>query len=351
MDRDLSLKSQEVKLILLICGDSGTGKQTIVKGMINGIYNRKAKKDLKKLLLTLDRNNTIIHIHGWTKALSSSVIDIAYKMKFKVVFTLHDYFSVCPNGGFFNYTTNTICKFNPLSFKCLKCKCDSRNHFFKCYRIIRNFIQNKIVKLPKKMEYAIGISDLSIAVLKPFLNPRIKLEKIYNPIEFDRKEEKIDFKKNSYFLYVGRHRKEKGVSIFCQAVTDLKERGIVVGNGDEMQNLKHRYPNIEFTGWKTKEEVKEYMKKAKCLIFPSLWYETAGLTILEAQSLGIPSLVSNTCAGREFVNEQFTFNNQNINELKEKMKNVEKLENDFSFKNDYSNEKYIEKLLKFFENI
>ena len=41
MDRDLSLKSQEVKLILLICGDSGTGKKTIVKGMINGKQNTK----------------------------------------------------------------------------------------------------------------------------------------------------------------------------------------------------------------------------------------------------------------------------------------------------------------------
>ncbi len=85
-----------------------------LKGFINGIYNFKAKKEFKKLLLTLNRKETIIHVHGWTKALSCSVIDIALKLKFKVVFTLHDYFSICPNGGFFDYQNNQICKLNEM---------------------------------------------------------------------------------------------------------------------------------------------------------------------------------------------------------------------------------------------
>ena len=35
MNEDLSLQSDDVKLIILICGDSQTGKKTIVKGIIN----------------------------------------------------------------------------------------------------------------------------------------------------------------------------------------------------------------------------------------------------------------------------------------------------------------------------
>ena len=53
-----------------------------IKGALNGIYNFKARKEFKKLLKTLDKTTTIIHVHGWTKALSSSVFDIAFKMKF-----------------------------------------------------------------------------------------------------------------------------------------------------------------------------------------------------------------------------------------------------------------------------
>ena len=92
-----------------------------IKGALNGIYNFKARKEFKSLLKTLDNETTIIHVHGWTKALSSSVFDIAFKMKFKVVLTLHDYFTACPNGGYFNYKKNEICHLKPLSMKCIKC--------------------------------------------------------------------------------------------------------------------------------------------------------------------------------------------------------------------------------------
>lgn len=320
-------------------------ERNIFKGIINGIYNFKAKKELKKLLLNLDRENTVIHVHGWTKALSSSVFDIAFKMKFKVVLTLHDYFTACPNGGYFDYKENRICKRKPLSWKCIKCNCDSRNYTFKIYRLIRQFVQNKIVKLPQKLQYAIGISDLSIEVLKPTLNPNIRLEKIYNPIDFDEKEEKIDYKKNDYYLYVGRISKEKGVDIFCRAITELNLKGIAVGDGSEKERLEKEYPNIEFTGWKDSNEVKEYMKKAKCLIFPSLWYETAGLTILEAQAIGIPCIANYYCAGREFIKEEengLLF--KNINDLENKILKIHECK---TVKLNISSN-YLEDLLKFF---
>ena len=317
-----------------------------IKGFINGIYNFKAKREFKKLLKTLDKEHTVIHVHGWTKALSSSVFDIAFKMNFKVILTLHDYFTACPNGGYFDYKENKICKRKPLSWQCIKCNCDSRNYVFKIYRLFRQFVQNKIVKLPKKLKYAIGISDLSIEVLKPTLNPNIKLEKIYNPIDFDENEEKVDYTKNDYYLYVGRISKEKGVDIFCRAITDLNLKGIAVGDGSEKERLEKEYPNIEFTGWKDSKEVKEYMKKARCLIFPSLWYETAGLTILEAQALGIPCLVNNCCAGMEFVENSNKY--INLEDLKDKIIKDNLKVTKFN-KSNFFTKNYIKKLGEFYE--
>ena len=274
-----------------------------IKGAINGIYNFKTKKELKKLLKTLNPDNTVIHVHGWTKALSSSVFDIAFKMKFKVVLTLHDYFTACPNGGYFNYKKNEICHLKSLSWKCIKCNCDSRNYGFKLYRIVRQFVQNRIVKLNDKLEYAISISDFSEKILRPTLGKNTKVTRIYNPIDIDENAEKVDPSKNEYYLYVGRVSKEKGVDLFCQAISELDYKGIVVGDGNERQKLETQFPNIEFTGWKNKDEVKKYMRGARALIFPSRCYETAGLTILEAQTLGIPSIVCANCAGKEFVEE------------------------------------------------
>ena len=271
-----------------------------IKGAINGIYNFKAKKELKKLLKRLSPDNTIIHVHGWTKALSSSVFDIAFKMKFKVILTLHDYFTACPNGGYFNYNKNEICHLNPLSCKCIKCNCDSRSYFFKLYRIVRQFVQNKIVKLNDKLEYVISISEFSEKILKPTLGKNTKITRIYNPIDIDESAKKIDPSKNKYYLYVGRVSKEKGVDIFCEAITKLGYKGIVVGDGDEREKLEEKYRNIEFTGWKNKYEVKEYMKNARALVVPSRWYEAAPLTPLEAMQYGIPCLVSDVSSSSEY---------------------------------------------------
>ena len=127
--------------------------------------------------------------------------------------------------------------------------------------------------------------------------------------------------------------------------------GIVVGDGNEKNSLQKKYGNINFVGWKNSKEVKQYMKKAKALIFPSRWYEGAGLTILEAQSLGIPCIVSRNCAGSDFIIENengYLFDG--IDELKGKISNIN-IEN-FKFDdNNYSKETYLSNLIKLYDSI
>lgn len=343
------------KKVVSICTNQGEAlkSKNRIKGFINGIYNFKAKRELKKLLKSLNKDETIIHVHGWTKCLSSSVFDVAFKLNYKLVLTMHDYFTACPNGGYFNYKENKICKLNPLSFKCIKCNCDSRNYLFKMYRIIRQFVQNKIVKLNDKLTDVISISNFSEKILKQTLNPKIKIHRVYNPINFDNNIEKVDFSKNEYFLYVGRISKEKGVDIFCKAITETNMKGIVVGDGDEKEKLEKKYSNIKFVGWKNSLEVKEYMKKAKALIFPSRWYETAGLTVLEAQALGLFTIVNENTAASEFLFNDISGTKYiGFEDLKQKIMLVEK--NNVSFKLNmdiYSYENYIYTLLKVYDKL
>lgn len=272
-----------------------------INGALRGLYNFKVAKELKKLLSTLDKDNTIIHVHGWTKSLSSSIFRIAFKMNFKVVLTLHDYFTACPNGGFFNYKKNKICKYKPLSIKCLMCNCDSRNYLFKIYRVFRQMVQNYNMKHLKNV---ITISDFSFDKLEKYFNTSIKSYKVYNPITL-RKNKRTLIENNKYYIYVGRVSKEKGVEIFCEALTKLKKKAIIVGDGEQLKLLKEKYKNsyIEFVGWKNSNEVKEYMNKSKALVFPSKWYEGAPLTIMESLALGLPCIVSKNCAASEFIDK------------------------------------------------
>ena len=284
--------------------------------------------------------------------MSSSIFDIAFKMNFKVVVTLHDYFTACPNGGYFNYKKNEVCRLSPLSKKCIKCNCDSRNYMFKLYRVIRQFVQNKIVRLNERLENVITISEFSEKILKKTLNSKTRITRVYNPIEIIKDEQKDDIAKNKYFLYVGRISKEKGVDLFCEAITELKYEGVIVGDGDEKARLEEKYPNIKFTGWKDKRDVKKYMKNSKCLVFPSKWYETAGLTVIEAQTLGIPAIVSKNCAASEFIEEGkngFLF--ENFEQLKENMMKLESQSLQVTLNNDFGIEKYLNNLKKLYGEI
>lgn len=281
-------------------GESLTNKNKI-RGFFYNIYNKKAKKMLKNLLKDLDPKETIIHVHGWTKSLSSSVFKCIYKMNYKMVLTLHDYFVACPNGGFYNYKKEKICNYSPLSLKCIVCNCDSRNYFFKIYRIFRQFVQNKIVRVSKKTKNVITISKLNENVLRQYL-PNANFTRIYNPIDYPVNMNN-DLHSKEYYLYVGRVDKEKGVDDFCKCITELNLKGIVVGSGSELDSLSKQYPQIDFVGWKSKEEIIKYLDKSKAFVFPSKWYETAGLTILEAQYRGVFCYVRSSCAGREFIKE------------------------------------------------
>ncbi len=326
-----------------------------LRGALNGIWNIKAYKELKKLLSNLDKEKTIIHIHGWMKALSSSIFVAIKKMNFNHIVTYHDYFSYCPNGGFYNYKKNEICRLKPLSKKCILCNCDSRNYVLKIYRIMRHIVQNKIVKINELNKNIISISDFSYNILRDSISKNAKVRKIYNPIDITGQDEFIDnIEDNKYYLYVGRISKEKGVKYFCEAIKKLNYKGIVVGDGPQKKDLEKMYPDIEFTGWKSSDEVRQYMRKARALIFPSIWYEGAPLTILEAQKMGLPVIVSDCCAGIEFVSDdQLIFKSKNIDDLVEKIlklqKNLAYISKEvYKKSNKQYNKLYIEQIIEFY---
>lgn len=273
------------------------------KTMLRGIHNGVAKKKLEDLLSTLDSENTVVHIHGWTKSLSSSVFSACRKKGFKTFVTLHEYFTVCPNGGIFDYKKGKICDKKPGSLSCAVCNCDKRNYLQKLYRDVRQLFQTH--QLKKLQPNVIYITDFSRNILEKNIKFKHKSFLIENNVEiFDRV--KVEPSENSDYLFVGRMSKEKGADLFCEAVTKAGVNGIVIGSGAMYDELKEKYPNITFTGWLNSDEIKEYISKARCLVVSSIWYETMGLTILEMQAKGIPCIVPDRCAGIEYIKDKVT---------------------------------------------
>lgn len=292
------------------------------KSLFYGIYNFLAAKRISRLLKSLSKTNTIVHAHGWTKALSASVIHKASSLGFKVVISLHSYEITCPNLGLYNYQNKHVCKLKPMSLSCISTHCDARVYSHKLWRVMRQFVQNSVLQIPHKVEDYIYVSKWSKDLIAPLLPNNKNYYFVANPIEVGRRVELIA--QNSYFAYIGRLSPEKGVDIFLKACDELGCKGLVIGaasNADMTDTLKCP-ANVHFTGWQSSEEMEQYYSQIRVLVFPSYLYETMGLVVLEAASRGIPAIVASETAAVEFVEHEVTgliFKNGDIESLKECM--------------------------------
>lgn len=296
---DTTLKDSDVKIICLGQKDI-LSESNRLKAVKQGIWNKYAKKEFQKLLSGFNPNETIVHFHAWIKALSPAILQPIAKSGFKIVITLHDYFLFCPNGGLFNYQTLKICNRKASSIDCLLCNCDVRSYPQKIWRYLRQIVQWKVLKsIEKKNINIIYISKLNRDVSSPYLKDIVnKWYFVQNPIEIN-KQTVVDIQNNKKYLFIARLSSEKGIDLFCKAMKDLHLKGIVLGDGYLKEKLQKEYPEVEFKGWVTGQTKNDLIRQGKALVFPSLWYEGAPLTIIEMKSYGIPCIVPNKCSASE----------------------------------------------------
>jgi hypothetical protein len=105
--------------------------------VLQTLWNRTAYRTLLGLLATQDRRQTIVHLHGYTKALTTAPALAASRTDFAVICTLHDFFAACPNGAFYDYRLQEPCRLRALSVSCALTSCDKRHSLHKAYRVVR----------------------------------------------------------------------------------------------------------------------------------------------------------------------------------------------------------------------
>lgn len=312
--------------IKLIC----VGKPDILtdsnrwRAITKGLFDSNIKKQFQAVLANLNPNETIVHVHTWTKALTSAVFCVTAKMDFHLVLTLHDFFVSCPNGGFFNYYEKKICELRSLSCRCIFTDCDARSYPQKIWRILRLLTQNHFLWKNKKLTL-LYISDICKNMLISYIPSNVNMVYLPDPVDL-ASQGSVTIVDNEYYLYLGRLSPEKGIVLFCDAISELGLKGLVVGDGYLRKELEKKYPQIQFVGWASGEKKERCMKSAKALVFPSFWAETYGLVIAEAKSYGIPCIVPNKCAASEQIEDGqngYIFETGNLNSLKSAIKKYE----------------------------
>jgi len=266
-----------------------------------GIWNSEVFAKISNILKDYNKKETIIHIHSWVKALSISALGAIDKAGFSSVLTLHDYFSICPNGGLYNYQRQSICQLKPMSLGCLASNCDMRSYPQKLWRFARQ-LSYTYINFPKNFKYFIRVSDFSQKLLAPHLPKASVFYSVPNPIDIPKLPPAL-VQNNQIFSYIGRLSAEKGVAL----LSDLEHIPLrFIGQGEEEAKLKIQHPHAHFTGWVNREQIKEYLQQSRALIFPSQLYETQGLSVIEALAMGVPSIVASSSSASDFIEDGVT---------------------------------------------
>lgn len=244
---------------------------------------------VKKIIaLAQETKPDIAHMHNIYHQLTPSIIPALKKLGVKVVMTLHDGKLACPaylmlSRGKPCLDCNGSRFYLPLARNC------------QCSRLQGALLTAEAYYHKWKKSYD-GV-DLFITpsrFLADVVAPRIgqdRLEVLSNGI--DMGQYVPSWEDENYILYLGRLSAEKGVSTLIKAHAAMEAanapRLVIVGTGPLENELRElASPNVTFTGYCSGAPLREYIRKASCLVIPSECYENCPMSSIEAMAMGKP---------------------------------------------------------------
>lgn len=275
----------------------------------------------------------------------------------KIVFSIHDYFGLCPKVNFVDHSGNVCTRHSPSL--CATCNQDAPSDIFLRIRNLKGLAYFKKYLphgMPTKRETLVrkekcdlktedyadmfdyyqsiyGLIDLfhfnstvSQNVYCSYL-PEIRnfaILPISHAAIIDRKVIKRFDRSLIRLGFIGSLSPYKGFPLLKEVCTALQKEGIhnwKLSAWGNRTGIDADCDRIVYCGAYKQEQLAEIFFGMDMLIVPSLCYETFGLVVLEALSFGVPVMVSATVGAKDIVktyDERFIFHTPD--ELNSKLK-------------------------------
>lgn len=319
------------------------------------IYSTEAFKKFEKLVLEFKPD--IIHLNNINFQITPSVIDVAKKHNVPVVWTIHDPQLVCPNHRLFIEKSGSVCTkcVNGKIKNCVYNKCFDNS----LLKSLIGYFEAKRYYNSKTYEYVSRFICPSEFMANMIAN-RFSKEKIIVLRNYCKFAKSSLMKKEDYILYYGRISEEKGIKTLLKSIPE--NINLIIAGKGPLENILNDLPeNIKYVGFKTGEDLKELIRKAKFSIYPSEWYENCPFSILESISFGTPVIGSNIGGIPELIKDGVTgllFEAGNADDLKAKIKqlyNNESLLNSMIYNAEQVSfddiKEYSDKLVNIYNNV
>ena len=247
----------------------------------------------------------VVHFHNTFPLISPSAYHACHDAGVPVVQTLHNYRLVCPCATL--YRDGHVCQ------DCLGQPVAWPGVLHACYRQSRS--ATATVALMTTAHRLTGTWQRLVArYIVPTDFARSRLTSLRGGLPPELVVVRPNFvdpdpgageHRGGYLLYVGRLVPEKGLETLLRAAERCRGgRLIIVGDGplaSVVQDATLRSTHIQWLGQRSAAEVRELMGAATALLFPSEWYETFGLVVVEALARGTPVIAADLGGIRELI--------------------------------------------------
>ena len=257
-----------------------------------------SRKSFARLRAVVEPNLDLAHFHNTFPLISPSAYYAVREMGLPVVQTLHNYRLLCPAATFLR--DGVVCE------KCLVSGTLLPAVRYRCYRgslpatttVAAMLAIHRVTGTwQRKVDIYIALSEFA---RRKFIEGGLPAERIAVKPNFIGTDPGMANGEGGYALFVGRLAEEKGIRTLVNAWQHLSDIPLIVVGDGPLNSIQ--WPiGITVLGSRSREKVFSLMRDARILIFPSIWYECAPMTIIEAFACGLPVIASNLGSISEFV--------------------------------------------------
>lgn len=294
-----------------------------IKYGLYSFYNPESSRLLERKIKEFRPD--VIHVHNFFPIASPALFYAANKQDIPIVMTLHNYRLICPNAMFFR--DDQVCE------ACISKSFALDGVLHGCYRNSRvqtlflagmTWFHRTAGTWPERVDKYILLTQFA---KNKFLDSSLKLSDTKMVIKPNFVEDRgFDPEKEEYCLFVGRLSKEKGIDTLLEAFKNSERKIVIVGTGpfsDKVEEYAEKHSNIEYAGFQSIDFIIAKLKKAKALIFTSIWYEGMPMTILEAFSAATPVICGDLGGPAEIVQDKKTGLVYSVGDSADLLKKVE----------------------------
>ncbi|MFV9883478.1 MAG: glycosyltransferase, partial [Rickettsiales endosymbiont of Dermacentor nuttalli] len=290
----------------------------------------------------------LIHF-GHLNHLSISLPAIATKRGIPTVYTLHDFWLMCPRGRFVQRNSEELLKLCD-GQEDKKCATECYKGYFTGDEGLLNaeiaywqqWVSTRMKQTKKIVEYVDHFIAPSKFLMNKFVKefniPHTKISYLDYGFDLNRLKDRNRIPEEDFiFGYIGTHTPEKGIDLLLKAFSSLSANaklriwGALSQETAGLKAIANHFPQkvkdkIEWMGnYENENIVTEVFNKVDAIVIPSIWGENSPLVIHEAEQLRIPVITADYGGMAEYVQDGINgllFKHKDIESLSEKMENL-----------------------------